>query len=187
MPTLSSPHPVLAGIDFTSRPTARKPITVDLRVGGAWRQQMVINAETQYFTGGVYREIVPNERVAADLVDRTLALLADPARLGSMNQAMRGQFKPDAARDVNERLSALGIRRDDELIVVHFSAGNVRPGTKSWIKLELRVSIAFDVEHDFLLCPVVVEVESSGVNAHITYRKGSPARGNVRTKYNFVR
>jgi len=28
MPTLSSHHPVLAGIDFTSRPTARKPITV---------------------------------------------------------------------------------------------------------------------------------------------------------------
>jgi len=28
MPTLSSPHPVLAGIDFTSRPTARKPIMV---------------------------------------------------------------------------------------------------------------------------------------------------------------
>ena len=28
MPTLSPPHPVLAGIDFTSRPTARKPITV---------------------------------------------------------------------------------------------------------------------------------------------------------------
>ena len=28
MPTPSPPHPVLAGIDFTSRPTARKPITV---------------------------------------------------------------------------------------------------------------------------------------------------------------
>jgi len=28
MPTLSPPHSVLAGIDFTSRPTARKPITV---------------------------------------------------------------------------------------------------------------------------------------------------------------
>jgi hypothetical protein len=28
MPTLSLHHPVLAGIDFTSRPTARKPITV---------------------------------------------------------------------------------------------------------------------------------------------------------------
>jgi hypothetical protein len=28
MPTLSPHHPVLAGIDFTSRPTARKPITV---------------------------------------------------------------------------------------------------------------------------------------------------------------
>ena len=40
-----------------------EPIAVDLRVGGQWRQQMVINAETQYFTGGVYREIVPNKKL----------------------------------------------------------------------------------------------------------------------------
>jgi uncharacterized protein YndB with AHSA1/START domain len=39
------------------------PISVDLRAGGEWRQQMVINDETQYMTGGVYREIVPNTRL----------------------------------------------------------------------------------------------------------------------------
>src|SRR5439155_8539804 len=60
------------------------------------------------------------------------------------------------------------------------------PETKSWSKLELRASIAFDVERDFLLCPVVVEIESSVLNANITYRKGSPVRGNMRCKCNCV-
>ena len=39
------------------------PTVVDLRVGGVWRQQMVENADKQYFTGGVYREIVPGEKL----------------------------------------------------------------------------------------------------------------------------
>ena len=45
------------------QPTPDEPIELDLRVGGAWRQMMVVNEETSYFTGGVYREIVPNERL----------------------------------------------------------------------------------------------------------------------------
>lgn len=40
-----------------------EPIVVDLRVGGAWRQKMVINEDTEYFTGGIYREIVPGEKL----------------------------------------------------------------------------------------------------------------------------
>lgn len=36
---------------------------VDLRVGGAWRQQMVIDASKQYMTGGIYREIVPGKKL----------------------------------------------------------------------------------------------------------------------------
>jgi uncharacterized protein YndB with AHSA1/START domain len=36
---------------------------VDLRVGGAWRQRMVIDEKTQYMTGGVYREIVANRKL----------------------------------------------------------------------------------------------------------------------------
>jgi len=40
-----------------------EPIEVDLRVGGVWRQQMVIDESTAYVTGGLYREIVPNERL----------------------------------------------------------------------------------------------------------------------------
>jgi len=39
------------------------PTSVELRVGGAWRQHMVENATTEYMTGGVYREIVPNRKL----------------------------------------------------------------------------------------------------------------------------
>jgi uncharacterized protein YndB with AHSA1/START domain len=45
------------------QPTPDEPIELDLRVGGAWRQQMVIDADTEYVTGGIYREIVPGERL----------------------------------------------------------------------------------------------------------------------------
>ncbi|WP_051681673.1 SRPBCC domain-containing protein [Cellulomonas sp. HZM] len=37
--------------------------TVDLRVGGTWRLLMVVNDELQYWTGGVYRDVVPDERL----------------------------------------------------------------------------------------------------------------------------
>ena len=35
--------------------------TVDLRVRGEWRILMVIDDDLRYYTGGVYREIAPNE------------------------------------------------------------------------------------------------------------------------------
>jgi uncharacterized protein YndB with AHSA1/START domain len=41
-----------------------EPIEVDLRVGGVWKLKMVINDDLEYFTGGVYREIVPVEKLA---------------------------------------------------------------------------------------------------------------------------
>jgi uncharacterized protein YndB with AHSA1/START domain len=40
-----------------AHPTPGEPIELDLRVGGRWRQRMVINEGTAYVTGGVYREI----------------------------------------------------------------------------------------------------------------------------------
>ena len=46
-----------------AQPIPKEPIEVDLRVGGAWRQLMVISEETAYYTGGVYREIVPDEKL----------------------------------------------------------------------------------------------------------------------------
>jgi uncharacterized protein YndB with AHSA1/START domain len=46
-----------------AQPRPDEPIELDLRVGGAWRQYMVLDEHTAYFTGGVYREIVPDERL----------------------------------------------------------------------------------------------------------------------------
>jgi uncharacterized protein YndB with AHSA1/START domain len=40
-----------------------EPLELDLRVGGVWRQHMVIDDETDFMTGGVYREIVQNEKL----------------------------------------------------------------------------------------------------------------------------
>lgn len=42
-----------------AQPIPDEPIELDLRVGGVWRQRMVIDEDTAYYTGGVYREIVP--------------------------------------------------------------------------------------------------------------------------------
>ena len=46
-----------------SRAIPSDPIVVDLRVGGEWRQKMIINDDLEYFTGGIYREIVPVEKL----------------------------------------------------------------------------------------------------------------------------
>jgi uncharacterized protein YndB with AHSA1/START domain len=47
-----------------AQPTPVQPIEVDLTVGGAWRQRMVIDSATSYLTGGIYREIRPVDRLA---------------------------------------------------------------------------------------------------------------------------
>ncbi|MEC5181964.1 SRPBCC family protein [Arthrobacter sp. CG_A4] len=43
--------------------TPTSPIQVDLRVGGVWRQQMLVNEDLHYPTGGVYLDIIPDERL----------------------------------------------------------------------------------------------------------------------------
>lgn len=45
------------------QPIPSDPIELDLRVGGLWRQRMIVDEDTAYFTGGVYREIVPDEKI----------------------------------------------------------------------------------------------------------------------------
>jgi uncharacterized protein YndB with AHSA1/START domain len=45
------------------QPIPTEPIELDLRVGGAWRQRMVVDEETAYVTGGIYREIVRDEKL----------------------------------------------------------------------------------------------------------------------------
>jgi uncharacterized protein YndB with AHSA1/START domain/uncharacterized glyoxalase superfamily protein PhnB len=44
-------------------PTPTTPIEVDLRLGGTWKQQMIVNSDLGYPTGGIYLEIVPDERL----------------------------------------------------------------------------------------------------------------------------
>ncbi|WP_051960644.1 SRPBCC family protein [Devosia riboflavina] len=43
--------------------TSDLPITVDFRVGGAWRLEMIVNTETRYMTGGIFREIDPGKKL----------------------------------------------------------------------------------------------------------------------------
>jgi uncharacterized protein YndB with AHSA1/START domain len=64
-----------------AQPVPEEPIELDLRVGGVWRQQMVISATTAFTTGGVYCEIVPDEKLvfAWGATDGWPEL--DPARL----------------------------------------------------------------------------------------------------------
>lgn len=45
------------------QPIPDDPIEVDLRVGGTWRQRMVVEDATVYTTGGIYREVDPDERL----------------------------------------------------------------------------------------------------------------------------
>ena len=45
------------------QPRPEQPIEVDLRVGGAWRVPMVIDAQTSYTTGGIYLELQPDRRI----------------------------------------------------------------------------------------------------------------------------
>lgn len=56
-------RPELLGWFFNPGHRVSEPLTLDLRVGGQWRQQMVIDASSSYITGGVYREIVPGKRL----------------------------------------------------------------------------------------------------------------------------
>jgi uncharacterized protein YndB with AHSA1/START domain len=44
-------------------PAPAEPIELDLQVGGVWRQFMIVDDDTAYYTGGVYREIVPDEKL----------------------------------------------------------------------------------------------------------------------------
>jgi uncharacterized protein YndB with AHSA1/START domain len=51
-----------------AQPIPTEPIELDLRVGGVWRQRMAVSENiecenTEYVTGGVYREIVPDEKL----------------------------------------------------------------------------------------------------------------------------
>lgn len=46
-----------------AQPRPEQPIQVDLRVGGAWTVPMVIDGDTSYTTGGIYLDLVEDERI----------------------------------------------------------------------------------------------------------------------------
>jgi uncharacterized protein YndB with AHSA1/START domain len=80
-------EPDLLGWFFNpSQPTPEEPVEVDLRVGGTWRQRMIVDDDTAYATGGVYREVDPPRRLAFAFgaVDGWPAL--DPADLDASPQ-----------------------------------------------------------------------------------------------------
>ncbi len=87
-------EPEHLGWFFNPGMTPNGPPIVDLRVGGAWRQHMVVDAETEYMTGGIYREIVPGRKLvfAWGAVDGWPPL--DPARLDEAPEATI-LFEPD--------------------------------------------------------------------------------------------
>ena len=103
----------------------RHPTTVDLRVGGAWRLHMVEHEDKSYTTGGIYREIVPPERLVfawgavggwpdydpdrpdeAPIVTVTLADLGDATEM-----TFTVRFAGHVAQDVIEHWYSLGIKR----------------------------------------------------------------------------
>ena len=59
-------EPDMLGWFFSGNGSVDEPIEVDSTVGGAWRQRMVVEEDTSYITGGVYRELIPGERIVFD-------------------------------------------------------------------------------------------------------------------------
>jgi len=55
--------PEKLGWFFNPEVPIEKDVEVDLRVDGVWRLKMWVDEDNQYFTGGLYREIVPPERL----------------------------------------------------------------------------------------------------------------------------
>jgi uncharacterized protein YndB with AHSA1/START domain len=55
--------PAKLGWYFSGLPGEVVQPEVDLRVGGYWRQKMIVGENEEYFSGGMYLEIVPVERL----------------------------------------------------------------------------------------------------------------------------
>ena len=56
-------QPEHLGWFFNPGHRSEKSVTVDLRVGGAWRQEMIVEDETRYMTGGIFRAIEPDKKL----------------------------------------------------------------------------------------------------------------------------
>lgn len=103
---------------------AGEPIDVDLRVGGAWRQRMVESEDRQYVTGGVYREIVPGERIVFDF-----------GAVGGWPEIRPGHV--DEVPVVTIQLNDLG-ERTEMLLRVDLPAALSDAQAKAWLDLGIR-------------------------------------------------
>jgi uncharacterized protein YndB with AHSA1/START domain len=105
-------------------PIPDEPIELDLRVGGVWRQTMVIDAATAYVTGGVYREIVPDEKLVFSWGATGGWPELDPERL-------------DDSPLVTVLLTQRG-GRTEMLLTVELPAGLSDDDVRHWLSLGIR-------------------------------------------------
>jgi uncharacterized protein YndB with AHSA1/START domain len=112
-------------------PVPKDPIEVDLRVGGVWRQRMVIDEERDFFTGGIYREIVPGEKLvfAWGATDGWPKL--DPDDLDESPQVVL-LFRPDGDRTELILTVELPESLSDEAVQEWFSLG-IRNGWRDTV------------------------------------------------------
>ena len=107
-----------------TQPIPDEPIELDLRVGGAWRQHMVISESTNYVTGGVYREVVPNEKLVFAWGATGGWPELDPVRL-------------DDSPLVTVLLSGLG-GRTELMVTVELPASLSEAEAREWFELGIR-------------------------------------------------
>lgn len=107
-----------------AEPQPSDPIELDLRVGGVWRQQMVIDETTAYATGGVYREIVPDRKLvfAWGATDGWPKL--DPDRLDESPQVTVTLRATDSQTEMT--------------VLVALPAGLSDEGVEEWLSLGIR-------------------------------------------------
>jgi len=106
------------------QPRPEQPIEVDLRVGGAWRVPMVIDADTDYTTGGIYLEIVPDARLvfAWGAVDGWPKIDLDDLEAG-----------PTATLDLVERDGGT-----EATLTVQLPSSLSAPEVRHWLSLGIR-------------------------------------------------
>ncbi len=106
------------------QPRPAEPIEVDLRLGGAWRVPMVIDEDTDYVTGGIYLEIVPDERLvfAWGAVDGWPKLDLDDLEAG-----------PVATLELRDRDGGT-----EATVTVRLPASLAAPEVRRWLSLGIR-------------------------------------------------
>lgn len=92
-----------------------QPTTVDLRVGGMWRLHMVENEAKSYMTGGIYREIVPPEKLVFSWGAIDGLPTIDPARLDDVPLVTVTLNDVDGGTEMVVRVELADHLSDDEI------------------------------------------------------------------------